>query len=171
MARCACNGFSRIARGFSAPQIWQFCVFTCPSSWKCTSSLKMIFFEKLPSTFWFSNTKLTNSRRCTWSVCQNDNGAHFKSCALVGTLCITDPAVSHTVWLFKQLHIQTNWQHYPKYKTHYNIFLNNILIFMPYDVFQKYTKHFQWVIVCVHSVFYVFLLFLLLGIWSNEERW
>jgi len=68
VAHCACNGFSWITRGFSAPQIRQFCVFTYPSSWKCASSLKTIFFEKLPSTFWFSNTQLTDSRRCTWSV-------------------------------------------------------------------------------------------------------
>ena len=47
----------------SAPQIRQLCVFTYTSNWKCASSLKMIFFEKLPSIFfcWFSNTKLGNS--------------------------------------------------------------------------------------------------------------
>ena len=67
VARCACNGFSWITRGFSAPQIQQFCVFTHQSSLKCASSLKMIFFEKLPTTFWFSNNQL-NSRRYTWSV-------------------------------------------------------------------------------------------------------
>jgi hypothetical protein len=26
------------------------------------------FFKKLPPTFWFPSTQLTNSRRCTWSV-------------------------------------------------------------------------------------------------------
>lgn len=39
-----------------------------------------------------------------------------------------------------------------------------MLMFMPYDVFCKYTKHFQLVTDCVHSVFYVLPLFLLVGI-------
>jgi len=49
VARDACNDFSRITRGFSAPQFWLLCLFTYSFSWKC-ACLKRIFFEKFSFT-------------------------------------------------------------------------------------------------------------------------
>ena len=43
---CGCIGCSRMTRGFSSPQMRQFCFFTYPFTWKWASSLNIFFFSQ-----------------------------------------------------------------------------------------------------------------------------
>lgn len=44
--------------------------------------------------------------------------------------------------LFEQLHISTNWHHYPEHKADNYRFKKHILIFMLYDIFQSVSNIF-----------------------------
>ena len=77
----------------SEPEIQQFCLLTYPPSVKCASSLKKIFFEKLPSTAFCWSTHFTYLRGCEWSA----GFSCYVSRTVYGCRCRSKCKIRHNV--------------------------------------------------------------------------